>query len=285
MLKTLDKPANGNGKKSHRPEIAVEVVTITPDIARAWLEKNKKNRKQARLHKQQFVRDMKSGNWRLTGDMIRFDINGDLIDGQHRLQACVDAEVNFKTFVAYGLQPDDQDVIDTGRVRSGSDALAMNGFAGTTLLAAFARNLVAMKADAPLSTTKLSNSEILQVVRDRPTLIKSVGMVWALPPRIPRVPIGLVHWIATNKLKAGDVADQFVEVFKTGEPAYKGCPAHRLRERFLVGKTGDRRSDIQRNEQLRSTIHAWNLFATNERLERFAVPKTAHIVGLKVNQL
>lgn len=285
MLKLLEKPSNGNGKKQPKPEqLQFEVVTVTPDIAKAWLSKNVKNRPKKATHKASFVRDMKAGSWRLTGDPIQFDINTNLINGQHRLEACVEADCNFQTLVVYGLDPTDQDVIDSGASRSARDALALNGHHGSGILFGVVRTLVAIKAGVLPKSTKLSHSEVLRFVADRPTLTKSVGRVWSMPPRIPRAPIGAVHWIAVNKLKAPEVADQFVDVFKTGEPAYKGCPAHRLRERLLTAG-GTNRNMIPRSDHVNSVIHAWNTFAANERLDQFRVPKEAHIVGLKLSQL
>lgn len=260
-----------------------EIVTVTPEMALAWLEKNTKNRKIASKHKAQYARDMKSGNWRITGDAIRFDTKGNLIDGQHRLMACADAGVNFTTAVIYGLQSDDQDVIDTTRPRTAADALAMHGHHGTSILAAMCRLISAMKADVGLASIKLSTTEVLRLVRDRPRMGESVGLVWGMPPGIPRPALAVVHYAAANVLKEKDKADAFAAVFKGGVPHYSGCPAHALRERLI--RKGDTRNRIAQAETLRAYIHAWNAFSKGEALAYFKVPKEVHMNGLKLEKL
>ena len=65
------------------------VETITPQLAKAYLEKNKDNRKTSRHRIGIYSRDMRSGKW-TPGSPISFFDNGDLADGQHRLLAVVD---------------------------------------------------------------------------------------------------------------------------------------------------------------------------------------------------
>ncbi len=260
-----------------------EIVTVTPEMAAAWLTKNVKNRKISHKHKAQYVRDMKSGNWRITGDAIRFDNKSNLIDGQHRLQACIDAGVNFTTAVIYGLQSDDQDVIDTMRPRTAADALAMHNHHGTILLASMCRLIASMKADVNLAQIKLSTTETLRIVRDRPKMGESVGLVWGMPPGIPRPALAVVHYAVANVLKKKEAADAFVAVFKGGVPHYPGCAAHALRERLI--RKGDSRNRIAQSENLRAYIHAWNLFSRSESIASFKVPKEAHIIGVKNEKL
>lgn len=260
-----------------------DICVITPEIAASWLEKNSKNRKLSDKVAAQYSRDMKSGNWRLTGDPIRFDVNGDLIDGQHRLKACIASGVNFTSAVIYGLQPSDQNVIDTARRRTANDTLALHGYHGTSVLAAMCRQLAAVKANLSLAHVKLSTTEVLRIVEDRPKMTASVGMVWTMPPGIPRPALGLVHYIAANVLKQRETADAFVAVFKTGVPAYEGCPAHALRERLI--RKGDTRNAVATGETLRAYMHAWNCFVKREPLTYFKIPKDVMMHGVKVDKL
>lgn len=163
MLKTLNKPRN-----AAQLPLKWEFTVVTPEIAAEWLKANTANRKISAKSKSQYARDMASGNWRVTGDPIRFDINGKLIDGQHRLKACVDSGVNFTTAVLYGLQPSDQIVIDTVRPRSAHDVLAMYGYKGTSLTAAMCRLFASIKEGVSLSNVKLSTTETLRMAQDRP---------------------------------------------------------------------------------------------------------------------
>lgn len=273
MLKTPDKPSAAKLRLKDPPKkepgVTSEVVSIYPDMARAWLSKNVKNRKISPKHKAKLARDMKSDSWQMTGDAIRFDVNGNLLDGQHRLQACIDSDAPFQSFVIYGLPPESQDVMDTVRPRTAADMLSMHGFHGTSILTGMCRYIAEIKTGVTMDSVKLSNAEILHMVALRPKLSVSIGHVWKLPPGIPRPALGLVHYIASEMLgNAGD-ADEFINVFKTGVPAYPNDPAHTLRERFIRSKS-DTRQAIKRSENLRACAHAWNAFSKGGRWSTFA---------------
>lgn len=106
------------------PDVAVSIETITPDVAIAMLERNVKNRNLN--HKQnKYKGAMERGEWTLNGESIIFDYNGYLLDGQHRLDACVSSGVPFSTVVVRGVAPKAQETMDMGRKRSVADFLKM----------------------------------------------------------------------------------------------------------------------------------------------------------------
>lgn len=103
----------------------IRAEVITPDVARAYLESNTRNRPVSVARVSEYAAAMRSGKWVLNGDSLRFDASGRLIDGQHRLQACVQAGVPFCTYVVRGI--DDARAfltIDVGKVRGPRDMLA-----------------------------------------------------------------------------------------------------------------------------------------------------------------
>ena len=68
--------------------------TITPELAQEYLKYNTENyRSINKFRVMSYASDMKNGKWQLNGEAIKFDVNGKLIDGQHRLQAIVSAGV------------------------------------------------------------------------------------------------------------------------------------------------------------------------------------------------
>lgn len=66
---------------------------------------------------------MKAGLWKETGEAIKIDVNGRVIDGFHRLHACITAGVPFRVMVVRGLAPDAVDVLDSGANRSIADVI------------------------------------------------------------------------------------------------------------------------------------------------------------------
>lgn len=104
-----------------------KVVLITPEIAARWLSNNSGNRRITPSRVSALASEMSSGRWILTGQAVQLDSTGRLIDGQHRLSAVVQSGVSVQMLVANGVDRSAQVVIDTGKTRSFSDVLTMNG--------------------------------------------------------------------------------------------------------------------------------------------------------------
>jgi hypothetical protein len=130
-----------NTKGATRAKFHSRVENVTPEMAEKWLEeRNTNNRKLSEPLKDRtveaYARDMRANRWHLTGDAIKFDTDKVLLDGQHRLWACVIAEQAFETLVAYNVDPDARIVIDTGKKRTLGHYLQMGGEASANQLAA-----------------------------------------------------------------------------------------------------------------------------------------------------
>lgn len=107
-----------------------KVVTVTPDMARAWLEKNmKRNRPVMKSTVHSYARQMRNGTWNLTHQGIAFDENGELIDGQHRLSAIMEANIPVQMNVTYDVKrtPGEVFTVDMGRKRTYANVMAMSG--------------------------------------------------------------------------------------------------------------------------------------------------------------
>lgn len=105
-----------------------EKVLMTPEMATELLDRNKLNRPLKDHHVQRIARAIKAGRWRYNGDTIKIAINDDVLDGQHRLWAIIEAKKPVKTLIVRGIEPDAFSTIDTGRVlRSAADTVALSG--------------------------------------------------------------------------------------------------------------------------------------------------------------
>lgn len=102
-----------------------EVVTITPELAKNWLTLNINNRPVRKSKLNQYVKDIRNGNFFTTNQSIGFFEDGTLADGQHRLLAIVEAGLPVNSLVVWGLTKDSAPHIDTGGARTGSDVLTM----------------------------------------------------------------------------------------------------------------------------------------------------------------
>jgi len=103
----------------------VSQVLVTPELAREWLKHNTRNRKLRRALVRRYALIMQSGNWMLTPEGIIFDSNGDLIQGQHRLNAVAESETPAWMIVWTNVNPDVFKALDRGAPRSYADALQL----------------------------------------------------------------------------------------------------------------------------------------------------------------
>jgi ParB-like chromosome segregation protein Spo0J len=71
---------------------------------------------------------MKAGRWCLTGEPIIISDDSEILNGHHRLQACLEAGVGFISAVTYGVTDDLSFAhIDVGNIRSRAQVLEISG--------------------------------------------------------------------------------------------------------------------------------------------------------------
>lgn len=92
---------------------------ITPEMAEQYLTKNTNNFRKLNFNKVKlYASDMRNGRWEYNGDPIRFNNEGILIDGQHRLNAIVMSHTSVKCVVERGVE---SNIIDIGFIRTSQD--------------------------------------------------------------------------------------------------------------------------------------------------------------------
>ena len=80
-----------------------EIKEITPDLAFEMLKSNTLNRPLKKSLIEYYASQMKSGQWRLTGQGISISDANELIDGQHRLAAIVKSKTTQKMLIIHNL--------------------------------------------------------------------------------------------------------------------------------------------------------------------------------------
>jgi len=106
-------------------KVETRIANVTPDIAKAWLEKNTINRPLRRTVVDSLRQAYERGEHRLTHQGIAFAKTGELLDGQHRLSAIAQMPRGFTVpvMVTSGLPAEAFEAIDQGLKRSHSDVL------------------------------------------------------------------------------------------------------------------------------------------------------------------
>lgn len=154
--------------------ITVSMVYITPEIAQHYLGYNTKNRKVTSRSVNFLSEQMNKGLFIENGESIVFDENMKLTDGQHRLMAIIKSGKSYHIPVVKGVNTISMATYDTGKNRSASDVLSLNGFKNGNLLSTFIKliykfNVKLSKANAPLSynrSEQLTNQQILSYCKE-----------------------------------------------------------------------------------------------------------------------
>lgn len=198
---------------------------ITPEYARRLLARNKVNRRMDDKVSARYARDMRAGEWRVTGEAICIDANGDLRQGQHRLKACVAAGVPFFTLVVRGIEPESQLAMDSGKKRSLNDQLALLGEKNASDLATVIGLCWAYDRDVlPHRSLTPSRSEALAWLRENEEVRNSVAIGKRVGTSLPiaRTVASVGHFLIWRVDEAA--ANGFFERLVKGANLQEGDP-------------------------------------------------------------
>lgn len=241
----------------------ITLETITPEIAARWMEKNIKNRPQRQLVINRYTEAMKDGQWTLNAETIKFDTGGNLLDGQHRLQAIINSGVSIRCYVARDLAPEVFDTIDVGAARAPRDTLALAGETNFTVLSQVLRMWYIheeLGSFAELSSnvsSLITTRDLLQTLERHPDIRISISAVTGqklLRPLISAPQAAFCHYLfARIDLPT---CNHFFQKFTYGDNLESNHPVLLLRQR-LLNLTAH--STNIRIEKVALVIKAWNL--------------------------
>lgn len=129
------------------PGIEAQYELITPELAEHYLGKRPNSQSEIQQRSvsdslvDRYADDMLNERWPFTGDPIRFNTLGELIDGQHRLKAIAQSGSAEMALVIRGLDPETFVVFDTGRARSFTDMLTSRGISSVSMNAGVTRRV------------------------------------------------------------------------------------------------------------------------------------------------
>lgn len=190
-----------NGFNKKQTNIVASVELITPEKALNLLRYNKNNRDMKEGHVTFLSNEIKKGLFLENGEPIIFDKFGVLKDGQHRLKAISINAESFFIPIVRGVESSCMATYDTGKNRSASDVLKLNGFKYHSIIAAFTQQInkfVFKKSRGANSygvTRKetMSNQEVLSFVEENydwifPLVQRVDGIIKKTKPRVLSIP-------------------------------------------------------------------------------------------------
>lgn len=122
------------------PNVSVHIERITPEVAKKMLDANTHNR-DLKPEKQPLEKAIRDGEWELNGSTIVFSDAGVLLDGQHRLSACVKTDTPIVCLVVRGIRQNAQMTMDVGKKRTLAEHLKLLGYADYNTIAAIGEAL------------------------------------------------------------------------------------------------------------------------------------------------
>lgn len=149
-------------------------INVTPQIALAWLTShNKFNRPLRKSVVAMYVRDMLAGRFLKNGEPITFDWNGQLINGQHRLEAIFQSGVTLEFLIITGLDPTVRMTVDIQIKRTVRDGFELGGFgnllgSGSVLPNTAAGMWSRIKLGIVNNKGKDTRSEVIEFARKNP---------------------------------------------------------------------------------------------------------------------
>lgn len=242
-------------------------MLVTPDTARDWLERNTSNRRVSNLIVERYARDMASGNWRINGETIK--LNGtQLIDGQHRLLACVQSDKPFESWVCLDLPENTFETIDTGKARLPADVMHIAGITNSTDASRLAAMMLRYEGGAmKRQRSKWSTTELLRWWQSHPEAAEACAKGAALY-RQCRFTTRTVWAAAVMILGKTDEVDAhaYLSRVAAGEGLVSGTGALALRRALENSyKSVGYRDNLY---PLALIIKAWNADRTNTAVQR-----------------
>jgi len=240
------------------PRPIMELITVTPELASGWLEKNTNFRQLDDKRVQRLARDIIQDRFDLTGDTIKFDADGNLRDGQHRLTAVVRAKKPAQMYVFRGLVSDRN--VDNGVRRTFSQHLAAlgvpqyNRVASAVALLFRYRNGTAFSVGGHGTGTV---SELLDLYHAESNIIDGVRAAERVVELFPMSAVSVWYHIVSPRRKAE--ADRFLELLDTGAGLNEGDPALHLREQAL-NYWPRARGGVTGPTKFALFIKAWNMW-------------------------
>lgn len=237
--------------------------TITPEQATKWLDGNIDNRNVRPLLVREFARDMRAGNWKLTGEAIKF--NGrDLLDGQHRLLACIQAQTPFITAVARNVEQSAVAAMDSGAKRSVSDLMRWNGEVDVFNLGATINLAHMWENDAWGINGRPTHAEVLAWLEANPDVRTSVRAVRPVRDAIGGAisPWAALHY-RTQQLSSID-SQEFFEGLTVGANLLVGDPILALRQWVANTQSIRRGTRPVARVWLGIGVKAWNYYRTGK---------------------
>lgn len=241
--------------------------TIDREKAQEYIGKNVANRPPSQAHLNILIGRQKRGEWRTNGDSIRFDSEGNLRDGQHRLHMVMLTGIPIEAVVIRGIDPESFVTMDTGKNRTITDVLSIRKEPNPRFLALALQWTYRYLADR--MTGKIESHDLLlSVLEKHPDIQKTVSFYSGLTqpsgaPGHPEITLG-AHYLFSQVDRAE--SDDFIERYVTGLRLEDASdPVSRLRG-LVISVAANPRVGLTPSQFFGLFVTAWNAKRTGRKI-------------------
>lgn len=247
-------------------------VKMTATLAEKILDRNTMNRPLRPGRAERYARDMRAGRWTMNGATIVISRDGQLLDGQHRLWAVVEAakdnpKFTIEMLVVEGIDASTFPTIDTGWNRKSTDVFAIAGSKNNTTLTAALRWLwwyEQKPRPARPSDITVTHAELLAFFEGNPDFADAAAVVGSTKNarRIVTQSVLCFAYAMAARIDASR-AGAWLSLVNTGEGLDHKHPVLQLRERLLANKLAA--AKLPALDVCALTVKSWNQFVTGKR--------------------
>jgi hypothetical protein len=237
---------------------------------------DKRNRKVSIPRVQRMARDMSNANWKFTGDTIKLDESGFVIDGQHRLLAIFLSGTKQYMALLSNADSETQLVVDTGRPRTAADQLGIRGAKHARHTSAAGALLLRWRSGQIMNSQfHPTITEITQFVESTPTLVEGATMAMRVLTHIKHAPVTslIVTYVEACEKVTPELRDYFFQRLERGDELAVHDPILTLRNTFNR-YTPDRPVPFRMIGRLWQITHAWNKWRAGEKIQMLRVPQS-----------
>lgn len=255
------------------PQPTGTIQNIDPETARAWIGLNSTNRNIREDRITKYADDMRAGHWKLTGEAIKFAIDGRLLDGQHRLHAVLRADTTIPMFVIYGLEDHTQQYMDTGAARTSGDALALDGTPNAANVAAAARlalTIESEEAGKSRHANTISNAKVFAWIEANPGIHNACAGWRRRRDPLQRSVLTYCYYRLSN-IDPED-AEHFFYGLTTNLNLQEHSPILALTE--ALGRFSRNRTSINRRDSVILVFRAWNAYRGDRTIRYLRMPRS-----------
>ena len=248
-------------------DITLYTVLLTPELAQNLVDNQRRNRNIKRFTLSRYENQLRRGRWFQTGETIKIDKEGRMVDGQHRCCAVINTGISIPAAVASGLDDDAVYFIDIGTKRTGGDVLTMSGHKNANNKAAALKWLFFYRNGLMERTT---NPAVCPDHGDILGLAESVEMDYAMQIGNNAKSILVPSICAFAAYVFYDLdnydADCFFNFLIDGVGLERGSPVLMLRNRLIADKAN--KAKLPQIEKAALVFKAWNAYRKKVQIQQ-----------------